>query len=278
MNWTCPNCGAALDTHFCPSCGERSLDERELTVRGLADQIFEALTSVDGRLLRSFVGLVRRPGDLTVAYLKGQRRPYLGPVPLFFMANVLFFAVESFLHGGVLAATLAAHMSAQPWDEWAQRVVAERVAALGTTVEAYTPAFDVALALHARSLIILMALSFALLPWLAFYRRHKPFVAHAVFSLHLYAFLLLMLCVADVEPALAARLGGPTLLWWLVDKGLAIALLIACGAYLYVATKKVYAADGAARVVKVLVLTVGVGACVLGYRFALFVLTLYTTP
>lgn len=277
MTCTCPNCDTALDTHFCPSCGERSLDERELTVRGLAHQIFEALTSVDSRLVRSFVWLVRRPGDLTVAYLKGQRTPYLGPVPLFFMANVPFFAVESFLHGGVFSATLATHMSTQPWSEWAQTLVPERVAALGTTIEAYAPAFDAALALHARSLIVLMALSFALLPWLAFYRKHKPFVAHAVFALHLYAFLLLLLCVADVVPALAARPGSPPLLWRLVDNGVAIALLIACGVYLYVATKKVYAAHGASRVAQVFVLTLGVGACVLGYRLALFLLTLYTT-
>jgi hypothetical protein len=239
---------------------------------------FEALTSVDGRLIRSFAWLVRRPGDLTVAYLMGQRKPYLGPVPLFFMANVLFFAVESLLHGGVFSSTLAAHLSTQPWSDWARTLVAGRIAALGTTVEAYAPAFDAALALHARSLIILMALSFAPLPWVAFYRKHKPFVAHAVFSLHLYAFLLLLLCVADVLPALAAWPGSSPLLWRLVDNGVAIALLIVCGGYLHVATKKVYGADGAARVLQVAVLTVGVGACVLGYRFALFLLTLYTTP
>lgn len=277
MSWTCPNCAAALTTHFCPHCGERSLDERELTVRGLAHQIFESITSVDSKLIRSLERLVRRPGDLTVAFLKGQRTPYLGPVPLFFMANVLFFAAESFLHGGVFSATLAAHLSTQPWSDWAQTLVANRMAALGTTVAAYEPAFDLALSLHARSLIILMALAFALLPWLVFYRRHSGFVAHAVFSLHLYAFLLLLLCVADVVPALAGR-PGESPLWQLVDNGVAVALLIACGVYQYVAAGKVYAAAGASRVVQVVGLTIGVAACVLGYRFALLLLTLYTTP
>ena len=141
---------------------------------------------------------------------------------------------------------------------------------------AWARAGGIKTAIYSNSLIIVMALSFALLPWLVFYRKHKPFVAHAVFSLHLYSFLLLLLSLVDVVPMLSRWPGSPPLLWRVVDNSLAVALLIACGVYLQVATKRVYAADGVARVAQVLVLTVGVGACVLGYRFALFLLTLYT--
>ena len=136
--------------------------------------------------------------------------------------------------------------------------------------------FDQALSLHARSLIILMALVFAVFPWLVFHRRHKPFVAHAVFSLHLYSFLLLLLCAADAIP-LDARLNEGGAWWRVLDNTMAAALLLACAVYTYVASKKVYGAQRVARVVQVAVLTMGVGAVVLGYRFGLFVLTLYTT-
>ncbi|HUQ50831.1 MAG TPA: DUF3667 domain-containing protein, partial [Gammaproteobacteria bacterium] len=109
--WTCPTCATAATSQFCPTCGERSLDERELTLHALAKQIFHALTSVDGRLLRSFALLLRHPGELTVAYLQGQRKPYLGPVPLYLMANVLFFAVESLLGANVFSTSLDYHLS-----------------------------------------------------------------------------------------------------------------------------------------------------------------------
>jgi hypothetical protein len=274
--WTCPSCAAAVASHFCPNCGERSPDERELTLRGLATQIFHALTSVDGKLLRTFAQLLRRPGDLTVAYLQGRRAPYIGPVPLFLMANVLFFAAESLFGANVFATSLDWHLTRQPWSPWAQMLVPRRLDVLGTTLAAYAPVFDSAITLHARSLIIVMALSFAVLPWLLFHRRHKPFAAHAVFSLHLYAFLLLLLCVADVVPALNARFSGREAAWQLVDNVLAVLTLLACAVYMYVAAKKVYGAAGAGRVAQVAVLTVGVGAMVLGYRFALFLLTLYT--
>ncbi len=275
--WTCPTCRAAVVTRYCPNCGERPLEQHELTLRGLATQIFNALTSVDGRLLRTFVQLMRRPGDLTVAYLDGQRKPYIGPVPLYLMANVLFFAAESLFGAHVFSTSLDYHLSNQPWSPLAQTLVARHLESAGTTLAAYTPVFDQALSLHARSLIILMALLFAVFPWLVFRRRRKPFVAHAVFSLHLYSFLLLLLCVADAIPALDARLREGGIWGRVLDNAMAAGLLLACAVYMYVASRKVYGAQSVARAAQVALLTVGVGAVVFGYRFGLFVLTLYTT-
>ena len=275
--WNCPTCRAAVVTPFCPTCGERPFERHELTLRGLATQIFHALTSVDGRLLRTFVRLVSRPGDLTVAYLDGRRRPYIGPVPLYFMANVLFFAAESLFGGHMFSTSLEYHLNLQPWSPLAQTLVARHLGSAGTTLEVYAPVFDQALSLHARSLIILMALVFAVFPWLVFYRRHKPFAAHAVFSLHLYSFLLLLVCAADLIPMSNVRFSEDGAWWRVTDNAIAVALLLACGVYTYVASRKVYAAHGVARTVQVVVLTTGVGAVVLGYRFGLFVLTLYTT-
>ena len=62
-----------------------------------------------------------------------------------------------------------------------------------------------------------------------------------------------------------------------LDHAISIALLLACGMYLHVATGKVYGATGVSRVLKVVALTVAVASIVLGYRFVLLVITLYTT-
>jgi hypothetical protein len=262
-----------VSSKFCPDCGERQLDLHALTLRGLAEQILLSLTSIDSKLVRSFLLLVSRPGALTVAYLEGRRKPYLGPVPLFFMANVLFFAAESLLRSSVFATPLAMHLERQPWSPLAQAWVTKRIATLDTTLAAFTPAFDQALALHARSLIIIMALAFAPVPLLVFRHRRMPVAAHAVFALHLYAFLLLLLCVGI---AVEACFGGSTAMPAFVDPLVSLALLAACAAYLYAAVGSVYASRGARRALEVAVLVVAVAALVLGYRFALFVLTLYT--
>lgn len=270
---SCPSCGKAVSSAFCPDCGERQLDARALTLRGLGEQVFAAFTSIDSKLIRSFLTLVGRPGALTAAYIEGRRKPYLGPVALFLVANVLFFATESLLGAGVFTTPLAMHLERQPWSPLAQEWIANRLAEQHTTLDAFTPDFDQALALHARSWIIVMALSFAVVPWLVFRRRHLPVAAHAVFALHLYAFLMPLLCAGT---AVEAMFGGPDAMPAWVDPVVSITLLAACFAYLHVAVGAVYASRGARRVLEAAGLAIGVAALVLGYRFALFVLTLYT--
>jgi hypothetical protein len=245
-------------------------------LRGLIAQIFHALTSIDTRLVRSFVCLLAQPGELTAAYLRGTRTPYLGPVSLFLTANVVFFATEALFGGSVFSTPLRSHLHEQPWSPWAAVLVADRIAALGTTPDLFAPQFDRAVALHARSLIILMALSFTPLPWLLFARRRQPIAAHAVFSLHLYTFLLVLLCAATSILAADVWLGGAGFESRLWDNAMAIALLLACAVYLDVGLAKVYAARGWLCAIQGALLACGVAGIVLGYRLALFFIALYT--
>jgi len=275
--WTCPCCAIAVDTRYCSKCGERPTRPRDQTLRGLLEQLFQAVTSIDGRLLRSLRALLLRPGALTVAYVQGLRLPYLGPVSLFFMANVLFFATESLMGGKVFTTPLESHLHTQPWSELVGGMVTEHMEAARTTVELYAPTFDRVLARNARSLIILMALSFAFLPALVFRRRKRPAAVHAVFALHFYAFLLLLLSVGTTIPAVDLRLGGAGFASEPLDHVIALSAVGACAAYLYFATATVYGTRGGMRALETVALTAGMVFIVLGYRFALFLTTLCMT-
>jgi len=275
--WTCPTCNTGIDTPFCPVCGEQPLRVRDLTLRGFVEHAFEAFTSIDSKLVRSFRDLLAHPGLLTVAFLQGRRKPYLGPVSLFLIANVVFFAIESLVGGKVFNTPLDSHLHTQPWSEFAPRLVEGRLAELHKTLELYAPAFDQAIDIKARSLIIFMALLFALVPMLVFLRRRRPLIAHAAFSLHFYSFLLLLLCVAAVVQAMDGWVGGFGLTHDRLDHLLSISLLMASAMYLYLSIAPVYGTRGVARVAATLVLMVFVGVIALGYRFALLLVTLYST-
>lgn len=275
--WTCPTCKAGVATRFCPTCGEHPLRPGDLTLRGFLGHVFEAFTSIDSRLVRSLRYLVSRPGVLTVAYLQGRRKPFIGPVPLFLIANVLFFAVESMTGGTIFTTPLHSHLHTQPWSGFVPGLVENRLSETGTTLELYTPIFDRAIALKARALIIFMAIAFAPLPLLVFRRQRLPAIAHAVFSLHVYAYLLLLFCVAAVIPPVNAWFGGAGHASESLDHGIAISLLVAAAVYLYFAIATTYGSRGILRVVSTLVLTAGVIFIVLGYRFVLLPITLYTT-
>ncbi len=74
-----------------------------------------------------------------------------------------------------------------------------------------------------------MALPFALLLPITYFRSRRPFVAHGVFSLHLYAFLLLLFSVASVAAVVDVWFGGAGLNSARMDNILSVISLVACG-------------------------------------------------
>lgn len=275
--WTCPGCGRRRASAYCPACGEEPLRPRDLKVDDLATRIFGALSNIDGKLTRSFRALLLRPGALTELYVAGQRRPWLGPLQLFLIANALFFAVQSWTHLAIFSSPLDSHLHNQDWQELARGLTAARLEARGETLAAFAPVFDRAALLNAKALIILMALAFAPFLPLLYPGARRAFGAHVVFALHLYAFILLLMCVSMLLAEAELLAGGGGLASEPVDIALSLFNLAACGIYLYFATGRFYGSRGAARIAKVALLTAAIGAIALGYRFAIFLITLYTS-
>jgi hypothetical protein len=266
-----------VTTPFCARCGEEPLPPRDLTLRGLAEKTLHALTSVDARAARTTWQLLRCPGALTLAWIGGVRKAYVAPFQLFLLANVLFFALQWLTKENVFSSSLDSHLHHQDWSELAQSLLAQRLEAKHLDIAQYAPVFDRAVVLNAKSLILLMTVPFTLLLPLVFFRERRPFMTHVVFSLHLYTFLLLVFCVALVVARLSAWLGFGGLEAAAIDNVLSVINLAACALYLHLAIGRVYAASGVMRVVKTVLLALAVGAIVLGYRFVLFLITLYAT-
>ncbi len=277
VRWTCPTCKVVVTTPFCARCGEEPLPPRDLTLHGLAEKLLHAVTSIDARAARSAWCLLRRPGELTVAWTSGVRKPYVAPFQLFLIANVLFFALQWFTGENVFSSSLDSHLHHQDWSSLAQRLLARRLEATHTNQAQYAPVFDRAVVLNAKSLILLMTLPFALLLPVAFFRERRPFMTHVAFALHLYTFLLLLFCVALLAAKFSALLGFGGLDAPVVDNTLSVANVIACAAYVYLAIGPVYGATGTMRAFSAVLLTLAVAAIVLGYRFVLFLITLYAT-
>jgi hypothetical protein len=226
--------------------------------------------------MRSGRLLVTRPGALTAAWNAGQRKAFVPPLQLFLLTNALFFAFQSLTGVKVLATTLDMHVHVQPWSALAQRLLDHRLAALHQPLAAFAPLFDQAVALHAKALVGLMVVPFALLPALLFRRSGHSFVGHVVFSLYAYAFLLLLFCAASAAIAISALAGGPGRGSEGLDHVVTIVALLLFAAYLHLAIGRVHATTGLARIAGSVALTAFVAALVLGYRFAIFLITLYS--
>ena len=121
--WTCPGCDQVRSTPFCPQCGETPPSRRDLSLRGLLATLIHALTSIDGKLLRTVRELLSHPGALTVVHAKGRRMKYLAPFPLFLFFNVVFFALQSLTHTNVFSSSLDSHLHQQDWSALAGELV-----------------------------------------------------------------------------------------------------------------------------------------------------------
>jgi hypothetical protein len=87
---SCLNCGAILHGHFCGACGQKDAPPQP-TLREMAAEAWEEITSFDGRVARTLLPLLARPGFLTTEFLAGRRARYVRPFRLYLTASVLFF-------------------------------------------------------------------------------------------------------------------------------------------------------------------------------------------
>jgi len=275
--WTCPNCACAVHTPFCAACGERPLRPTDLTMPGLFAQLLRHFTTFDGRFLNTVRTLMVRPGELTRAFQQGRRKPFLGPLQVFVLANVLFFAIQSMSDLRVFAPTLEMQLLDEPWSEVAKTLVDRHLAEADTSLAAYAAVYDQAVAVNAKSLIGSMVVPFALCLLLTFWRAARPFSVHLAFSLHFYAFMLLLFCVPAIAIAAEAFAGGAALRSQPADDVFSLLLLVACAGYLYLAVGNAYGTRGVRRAFQTGILVLAMIAVLFCYRLFLLPFTLFTT-
>ena len=56
------------------------------------------------------------PGQLTAAFISGERRRYITPLALFFIGNATFVGIQSLTGTNVLSSPLNSHLHSQDWS------------------------------------------------------------------------------------------------------------------------------------------------------------------
>lgn len=91
----CRNCGAAAPGAYCPHCGQETTLALP-TVRSMLREAAGRYVAFDGRMWRTLIGLLFRPGFLTREYFAGRRRRYIRPARLFLVLSIALFALLRF--------------------------------------------------------------------------------------------------------------------------------------------------------------------------------------
>jgi hypothetical protein len=97
----CPNCGSAIFGNFCHECGQETVLHPPST-REFLHEFIGHYVALEGKLWKSLLLLLFRPGQLTLEYIKGRRVRYVQPLRLYLTFSLIFFAVMKYTgHDGV---------------------------------------------------------------------------------------------------------------------------------------------------------------------------------
>jgi len=275
----CPECGGPIPERFCTRCGEKRVEARDYSLGHFLAEALNVIANLESPLPRSFSALLFRPGLLTSEYLAGRRKRYLKPLQLFVLCNVIFFFAQPLTGFNTLTTPLNIHMSGMPYRQRAQRMVQEELGRRRVPLEEYRARFDAVIQNQAKSLVIVMALMFALVLLPLYWRRRRYLVEHLVFATHFYSFFLLLMTAQRFValPAFgAARRLGVMTREYSFDFVFTIVLLTLCGVYLYFALHRVYRQGRPVTLLKCVTLAFSVAVILQTYRFVLFFTTFYT--
>lgn len=221
-------------------------------------------------------------GALAFLERHGRRRPYLLPLQVFVIANIVYFLLQPI--GGVDTFTtpLQIHMTAVPYQRIATDVVERTLAARGLDLDEFATRFDATTRGQARTLVIVMVPLLVPFLVLAFPRRRPPMVKHLVFSTHIFAFIMLLLVVSGLGVRTLFEIGlrapprvQAVLQRVLSDDVMSLSLAAVILLYLAPAFRTTYRTGWPGAVARGLFVVAGLALVISLYRFILFFTTLY---
>jgi hypothetical protein len=236
-------------------------------------------THFDTKFLRTLKVLLLKPGELSRAYFHGGRSRYTKPLTLFVIINVLFFLLQP--HMRLLRFGYANYLKNPAY----QAAVNRRLVETKESPQSYSVRFDANLQNQKKSLLIMSVPVLALVMAVAFAGTHRRYAEHLVFSVQVYAFLLiyLLLAVLVFFPAFwALRAGGQAgepLLRVLEREATIIAIAVAgLIIYMYHGLQRAYNASRLRAAITAFVLAwVVMFLFGIVYQNALFFATFWTT-
>lgn len=270
-NDSCKTCGTALQGAYCHVCGEKQLSPEDKSAKRWLGEVFSNLWMLDGKLIVSLMRMLVQPGRFATDYIQGVRRPYVKPLNLFLIFNLIYFMTPGF---NTFKTNLRTQMVGLPYSAMVENVINKQYEPDSPEFEAYRADYNAKTNEVSKLIIILLA---PLLGTLLFglFRSRGIFLSDGFnLALQFWAcFICVFLLILPLVTRLAYYLLGPERLAGVnMDVPLTAAMIILSGTYLY-------AQFGWAEIkktlllVKVLLVLISFLPLIFIYRFILFWIT-----
>ncbi|MCC6460747.1 MAG: DUF3667 domain-containing protein [Saprospiraceae bacterium] len=225
----CPSCNKVRMNEFCHHCGEQRQYWPSWSLEAFWNRYFAPLSTLDAPAYHTLWRLFNQPGQLTLDYWGGRRKPYLSPAQLLFGFGLLFYCF--FQQSNLFFEPWAVAGQAFPTGIGIAPLLAQKAAALHLSPEEFIVQFDATGLLLSKILLLLTIPAFAWALYRLYWFQYPYYLQHTVFATH---FLIILLFCCTLLTPLAALLGG-------LSGAVFGALLVpALSVYLYRALRRSY--------------------------------------
>src|SRR5690606_24552009 len=173
-------------------CGEKVMIPADKSLGRIFSQVLNAITFLDNKAFRTAKMIFLRPGELSQKVMNGIRVPFLKPVSLFFIANLLYFLFPVF---DTFNSHLRTQMHFMPYSTVASQMVEEKLESEGKTLQEFTVQYQQQSTSTARLLLIVFVLLVAVPLALINYSNHYFFYDHFLVSLEYNSVIILAIQV-----------------------------------------------------------------------------------
>lgn len=182
----CQSCGAEGMQLYCPVCGERKLDASQRSMKALLGHALLEVADVNGKPLKTLKAFFLKPGFLSHEHWLGVRKPYMRPLTLFLLINLVYFLFSPLkdFHSPLSS------QQHQLFGDWLMVFINDYLTQSGRTFEEVAAQYDVVTEVVAKSLVIVSVPFVVPFAWMLNPSKRYYLVDHTVFSLHLYGFVL----------------------------------------------------------------------------------------
>lgn len=275
----CKNCSNQFEGKYCNQCGEKVIHHHDRSILHFLEGVFHIITHADAKLFRNLRLMLLKPGFVSKNFIEGIRQPYLKPIPMFFVGNLIYFLFPVF---ETFTTSLASQRQFQPYSEMVQTIVDKKVEAKGITLEALEEKYNAKTSSLSKLMLILFVPALAVVFSILNFKKSRYFADHLLISLEFMTYMIFYNTVI-----LGFLIYGVSIItnwigWdltYIFNNELALVLpltILSCLYFLVRAERIFYDQRWVWAVVKSVVILASIFYILTGYRFVLFHVTINT--
>lgn len=183
----CKTCSNEFVGKFCNRCGEKVISQHDRSIIHFLEGVFHVITHVDSKIFKNLKLMITNPGILSKNYAMGRRQPFMKPVPMFFVANLIYFLFPIF---ETFNTSFNSQVTAQPYSEIVRPAMERKMKEKNLTFDQLAEKYNSKTATYSKLMLILLVPAFAVVFAIMNFKRSRFFADHLLMGLEFMSYQL----------------------------------------------------------------------------------------